>query len=88
MRLSLCTTQDGSVPARVSAAADGRHVDRRPHVNVRIRAHNGDGSSRFQGDTLIVETTNIRDETVYQGANADRLRLVERFTPQPDGKLE
>jgi hypothetical protein len=63
-------------------------LDRRPHANVRIRAHMGDGRGRFRGDTLIVETTNFRDESVFQGANADRLRLVERFTPQPDGKLE
>ena len=48
----------------------------------------GDARGRFQGDTLIVETRNFRDESAYRGANPDRLQVVERFTPQPDGKLE
>jgi hypothetical protein len=63
-------------------------LDGRPHANVAIRAHMGDARGRFQGDALIVETTNFRAESAYRGANPDRLRLVERFTPQPEGKLE
>ena len=63
-------------------------LDGSPHANVRIRAHMGDARGRFQGGALIVETMNFRDESAYRGANPDRLRLVERFTPTPDGKLE
>ncbi len=53
-----------------------------------IRGHMGYGRGRFDGDTLVIETTNFRDESVYRGANPDRLKLIERFTPRPDGKLE
>jgi hypothetical protein len=63
-------------------------LDGRPPANVGIRAHMGDARGRFQGDSLIVETMNFRDESVYRGANPIRLRLVERFTPAPDGRLE
>jgi hypothetical protein len=63
-------------------------LDGRPRTHLPIRAHMGDARGRFQGDTLIVETRNFRDESAHRGANPDRLRLEERFTPQPDGKLE
>ena len=56
-------------------------LDGRPHANVRIRAHMGDARGRFERDALIVETMNFRDESAYRGANPDRLRVVERFTP-------
>ena len=62
-------------------------LDGRPRANVPIRAHMGDSRGRFQGDTLIVETTNFRDESVYREANPDRLRLVGD-PPQLDGRLE
>lgn len=79
----------GYVAIRYERVHDVRIIplDGRPRANVRIRAHQGDARGRFQGDTLIVETTNFRDESVYRGANPDRLRLVEAFTPQPDGRL-
>jgi hypothetical protein len=63
-------------------------LDGRPHANVRLRAHMGDARGRFQGDALIVETRNFRDESAYRGADPDRLRLVEQFTPKPGGQLE
>jgi hypothetical protein len=63
-------------------------LDGRPRASHGIRAHLGDARGRFQGDALIVETTNFRDESAYRGAHPDRLRLIEQFTPQSDGKLE
>jgi hypothetical protein len=80
----------GYVAIRYERINDVRVIplDGRPHANVRIRAHMGDARGRFQGDTLIVETMNFRDESAYRGADPDRLRVVERFTPKPDGKLE
>ena len=63
-------------------------LDGRPHAPLPIRAHMGDGRGHFEGDTLVIETTNFRDESVYRGANPDRLKLIERFTPKPGGKLE
>jgi hypothetical protein len=40
----------------------------------------GDARGHWEGDTLVVETTNIRDEIAYRGSNAATLKLVERFT--------
>jgi hypothetical protein len=57
-------------------------------INLPVRAHMGFARGRFEGDTLVVETTNFRDESVYRGANPDRLRLIERFRPIGGGRLE
>jgi hypothetical protein len=79
----------GYVAIRYERIHDVRVIplDGRPHSNARLRGHLGDARGRFQGDALIVETTNFRNESAYRGANADRLRLVEVFTPQADGTL-
>ena len=39
----------------------------------------GDSIGRWEGDTLVVETTNFTDKINYRGAG-ENLRLVERFT--------
>jgi hypothetical protein len=52
-------------------------TDGRPHT--RLRLWSGDSRGRWEGDTLVVETTNFRRETSLQGSTADT-RLVERFT--------
>jgi hypothetical protein len=59
-------------------------LDGRPHVGRAIRSYMGDARGRFEGDTLVVETTNFNGATGYRGSTAD-LRLIERFTPvSPD----
>ncbi len=50
------------------------------HPSKDVHLDMGDARGHWEGDTLVVETTNFRDRSVYQNANADRLRLVERFT--------
>ena len=40
----------------------------------------GEARGRFEGDTLVVETTNFRDGAAYRGASSG-LKLTERFTP-------
>ena len=60
----------------------------RPHPASKIRSYYGDAIGRWEGDTLVVETTNFNDETNDRGARAENLRLVERFTRTGPKKLE
>jgi hypothetical protein len=55
-------------------------LDSRPHLPAGMGSYMGDPRGHWEGDTLVVETTNFRPETAYRGANADTLKLVERFT--------
>jgi len=56
-------------------------LDSRPHLKPRIKNYMGDARGRFEGNTLVVETTNFRDATAYRGAS-ENLKLIERFTPK------
>jgi hypothetical protein len=40
----------------------------------------GDARGRWEGDTLVVETRNFKERSVYNNANPDTLVLTERFT--------
>jgi hypothetical protein len=53
----------------------------RAHVGSTIRSYMGDARGHWEGDTLVVETTNIRDQVAYRGADGNTLRLVEHFKP-------
>ena len=52
-------------------------LDGRPHGKLRQWA--GDSRGRWEGDTLVVDTTNFLGETLFTGSSAN-LHLVERFT--------
>ena len=54
-------------------------LDKRPHLPGHVRQWIGDPRGWWEGDTLVVETTNFTDKTNYRGAGED-LHLVERFT--------
>jgi hypothetical protein len=54
-------------------------TDGRTHVSQGIRQWMGDSVGRWDGDTLVVETTNFTDKVLYRGA-AEHLHLVERIT--------
>jgi len=65
-------------------------IDSRPHVGATIRLWNGDSRGHWDGNTLVVETTNFNDKgsVATSGATGrmrgipqtDRMHVVERFT--------
>ena len=61
--------------------------DGRPHVAGGIRQYMGDARGRWEGDTLVVETSNFTDQTAYRGSS-DQLTMVERFTPTGPDTME
>ena len=63
-------------------------LDPRPHVGQAIRTHMGDARGRWEGNTLVVETTNLTGASAYRNANADTFRVVERFTRVTPDRIE
>jgi hypothetical protein len=54
-------------------------LDGRPHPPSFIRQLKGDSRGHWEGDTLVVDTTNFGDQTELRGTTAAR-HVVERFT--------
>ncbi|HET9269491.1 MAG TPA: hypothetical protein VFO31_15055 [Vicinamibacterales bacterium] len=52
--------------------------DRRP-LGPAIRNYRGESRGRWEGDTLVVETTNFTEATQFRGSSA-ALKVTERFT--------
>jgi hypothetical protein len=61
-------------------------LDDSAHLPASIRKWLGDSRAHWEGDTLVVETTNFREERKWKGA-AGNLHLVERFTRVADDSL-
>jgi hypothetical protein len=65
-------------------------LDGRPHLPPAIRQWAGDSRGRWEGDTLVVETTNfhgmVSDFANDRPAGPD-MRLIERFTRGDDQVL-
>ncbi len=56
-------------------------TDGRPHVGTNLRTFMGDSRGHWEGNTLVVETTNFNNETGAGGGFfSDAARLTERFT--------
>jgi hypothetical protein len=65
-------------------------LDGRPHARPGVRLLMGDARGHFDGDTLVVETTNFTNRTHFgynNRYNSDKEKIVERFTPVAPGKL-
>ncbi|HEY2844545.1 MAG TPA: hypothetical protein VGJ09_12880, partial [Bryobacteraceae bacterium] len=54
-------------------------LDGRPHASADITQWMGDGRGHWEGDTLVVDTTNFSEKSNFRGASTG-LHLVERFT--------
>jgi hypothetical protein len=64
-------------------------LDGRPHIPPNIRQLAGDSRGRWEGDTLVVDSSNFTDQTNFRGAPANSrqdifssrdLHVIERFT--------
>jgi hypothetical protein len=61
-------------------------TDGRPHLPQTIRQWPGDSRGRWEGDALVVDTTNFTDKTGFRGSS-DALHLVERFSRVDDDTI-
>ena len=74
-------------PGHVAIVMENMHehriiaLDGRAHVGRNVRGRLGDSRGRWEGQTLVVETTNFNDQRHFYGATRE-MRLVERFTRQ------
>jgi hypothetical protein len=55
-------------------------LDGRPHLPPSVRQWHGDPRGRWEGDTLVVETTNFSDKSRFQGLSSENLKVTERYT--------
>ena len=61
-------------------------LDERDRLPESIRQLRGESRGHWDGQTLVVETTNYTDRTNYMGSG-DKMRLIERFTRIDDATL-
>ena len=62
-------------------------LDGRPAIGTAIDQDMGDARGRWEGDTLVVETRNFKERSVYNNANPEALTLTERFTRTSPDKV-
>ena len=80
----------GYVAIRVENIHDVRIIplDGRPRLDEGIRQWNGDSRGHWEGDTLVVETTNYTDTTQHRFPSSRNTRAVERFTRVSDNLID
>lgn len=54
-------------------------LDGRPHLPSTVRLWMGDSRGHWDGDTLVVDTTNYKPAS-FMGASSEKLHVIERFT--------
>jgi hypothetical protein len=63
-------------------------LDGRAHLPEQVRQLTGNAVGRWEGDTLVVESTNFTDQNPFAQGASERLRLIERFTRVADDRIE
>ena len=61
-------------------------IDNRAHLPEHVRQLTGNAVGHWEGDTLVVESTNFTETTAFQGAS-ERMRLIERFTRVAEDRI-
>lgn len=61
-------------------------LDGRPHLPKNVHLWMGDSHGHWEGNTLVVDTTNFSDKTNFRGAD-ENMHLVEKFTRASDDTL-
>ena len=54
-------------------------LDGRPHASERVRGYMGDSRGHWEGDTLVIDTTNFMGKGNFYGAD-ENMHLTERLT--------
>jgi hypothetical protein len=54
-------------------------TDGRPHLPSNVRLWMGDSRGHWEGNTLVVDTTNFTNKTAFRGSS-ENLHLIEKFT--------
>jgi hypothetical protein len=82
------TQSPGYVAIRYEMVHETRLIplDGSPHAAPELDFWMGDARGHWEGETLVVETTNIREAAAYRGAS-ENLKIVERFTPTGENEL-
>jgi hypothetical protein len=62
-------------------------MTRKAHLPETVRQWFGDSIGHWEGDTLVVDTTNFTDKTAFQGSGA-KLHVIERFRRTSADDLE
>ena len=55
-------------------------LDGKQHPGPNVKMYMGDARGHWEGNTLVVETTNFTDKTPYRGSS-EHVKMTERFKP-------
>ena len=63
-------------------------LDSRPAPDADIQQWNGISRGHWEGDTLVVHSTNFTDKTTFEGIPMGNMKLVERFTRVDENTID
>ncbi|HLX42624.1 MAG TPA: hypothetical protein VKR43_04285 [Bryobacteraceae bacterium] len=83
------TQTPGYVVIMMELIHDARIIpmDGRPHLPSNIRTWNGDSRGRWEGKSLVIDTTNFSAQSSFMGAT-ENLHLIEKFTRVAPDEIE